>query len=263
MLKIQNETYKSIVFSIVKEMLYSKTFQNHGMTDAFVIKQIDMGAYPNFLYVTRTMLEDNTLATDIKIEDAKKINAFLQKKPAIDGWRVVLIDAIDDMNHFAANSLLKVMEEPPKKTLILLVVRQIGLILPTIRSRCKVLTLQSDDDQGSILFFPALEKIISDFLNNKPQNFESIFKEIIQKNKDLNIYKKELLTVLYKKIISPEQILKEHVYTSTHWINVFEALNIFFNATHHAHLDNMHVLNMSFSTMKNPDILLENAINDL
>jgi hypothetical protein len=263
MLKVQNDAYKDIIYSIVKDMLFSKSFQNHGMSDAFVTKQIDQNAYPNFLYVTRSTLEDDTLSTEIKIEDAKKINAFLQKKPAIDGWRVVLIDSIDDMNHFAANSLLKVMEEPPKKTLILLVVKQIGLILPTIRSRCKVVTLGNDDNQDGNLLFPTLEKTVSDFLHNKSPNFESFFKGISEKNKDLTVYKKEMLNIIYKKIISPEQVLKEHVYTPAHWVNVFEALNVFFNATHQAHLDNMHVLNMSLAALKNPDILLETTIHDL
>lgn len=263
MLKVQNDIYKDIVYSLVKEILYSKSFQNHGMTPIFIDKQVDKNAYPNFLYVEKSWLDDGTQANDIKIEDAKKVNAFLKKTPAIDGWRVVLIDAIDDMNHFAANSLLKVMEEPPKKTLILLIVKQISLILPTIRSRCKIITIENDDEKNKPLLFPVLEKTVNDFLQNKPSNLESFFKSVLEKNKDLNIYKKELLHIIYKKIISPEEILKEQTLTPIHWIKVFEALNVFFNATHQAYLDNMHVLNMTFSAIKNPDLLLENTIHDL
>ena len=57
------------------------------------------------------------------------------------GWRVVLIDAADEMNRNAANAVLKILEEPPTKALILMVSHSPGRLLPTIRSRCRRLAL--------------------------------------------------------------------------------------------------------------------------
>ena len=53
-------------------------------------------------------------------------------------WRVVLIDSVDELSRSAANSMLKLLEEPPAKTLFLLVVHQLSNVLPTIRSRARV-----------------------------------------------------------------------------------------------------------------------------
>ena len=59
------------------------------------------------------------------------------------GWRVVIIDSADDMNRNAANGLLKALEEPPSKVLLLLVAHNPGNLLPTIRSRCRKLKLSA------------------------------------------------------------------------------------------------------------------------
>jgi DNA polymerase III subunit delta' len=55
------------------------------------------------------------------------------------GWRVAIVDAADEMNASAANALLKILEEPPERALLLLVCHQPARLLPTIRSRCRVL----------------------------------------------------------------------------------------------------------------------------
>ena len=53
-------------------------------------------------------------------------------------WRVVLIDSVDQLNTAASNAILKLLEEPPAKTLFLLVVHQLANVLPTVRSRARV-----------------------------------------------------------------------------------------------------------------------------
>ena len=72
----------------------------------------------------------------IRVDDVRQIHEFLAKKSGGDNWRVVLIDSVDDMNLAAANALLKVLEEPPHKTLMLLISHNPNRLLPTIRSRC-------------------------------------------------------------------------------------------------------------------------------
>ena len=68
-------------------------------------------------------------------------------KAAACGWRVVVIDSIDELNRNAANALLKILEEPPAQALIILVSHAPGRLLPTIRSRCRRLTLGPLDER--------------------------------------------------------------------------------------------------------------------
>ena len=89
----------------------------------------------------------------IVIDDVRTINEFLSHRSSGDGWRVVLIDSIDDMNSSAANSVLKILEEPPYKTLMLLISHNPNRLLPTIRSRCAKLELKplKDAEVASLL----------------------------------------------------------------------------------------------------------------
>lgn len=77
--------------------------------------------------------------TEISIEDMRDALHLLEKTPAFGGWRVVIVDAADDLNANSANALLKTLEEPPSKTMFLLVCHQPQKMLPTIRSRCRKL----------------------------------------------------------------------------------------------------------------------------
>ena len=79
--------------------------------------------------------------TEIVVDDVRELGGFMHLKPAAGGWRVVVIDSIDELNRNAANALLKVLEEPPAQALMLLVSHAPGRLLPTIRSRCRRLTL--------------------------------------------------------------------------------------------------------------------------
>lgn len=79
---------------------------------------------------------------DIKVDETRKVGSFLSMTPAESDWRVVIIDSADAMNRNAANALLKVLEEPPARAILLLVSHNPGSLLPTIRSRCRVLGLK-------------------------------------------------------------------------------------------------------------------------
>ena len=90
---------------------------------------------------------DRNLDKDGKIKsDAKSISVFtvramiekMQMSSMSGGWRVVLIDAVDQLTTAAANAILKLLEEPPAKTLFLLVTHQLSNVLPTVRSRARV-----------------------------------------------------------------------------------------------------------------------------
>ncbi len=77
----------------------------------------------------------------IVIDDVRKAHKFFNRTSAEGGWRVIIVDAADEMNRNSANALLKILEEPPKHAILLLVAHAPGKLLPTIRSRCRQLKL--------------------------------------------------------------------------------------------------------------------------
>jgi DNA polymerase-3 subunit delta' len=79
--------------------------------------------------------------TEIRVDDVREITRAFHQGSGMGGWRVAIIDCADDLNRSAANALLKLIEEPPERSLFLLVAHQPGRILPTIRSRCRKLML--------------------------------------------------------------------------------------------------------------------------
>lgn len=79
---------------------------------------------------------------EIVVADVRRLSEFFSRKPAEGAWRVAVVDAADEMNRNAANALLKTLEEPPLRSLILLVTHAPGRLLPTIRSRCCKLVLK-------------------------------------------------------------------------------------------------------------------------
>lgn len=89
----------------------------------------------------------------IRVDDVRTINEFMSKRSSNDGWRIVIIDSIDDMNASSANAVLKILEEPPHKALMLLISHNPNRLLPTIKSRCAKLDLKplSDSNLASLL----------------------------------------------------------------------------------------------------------------
>lgn len=79
--------------------------------------------------------------SEIVVDDVRQIADFLHLTPAEGGWRVVIVDGADEMNRNAANALLKVLEEPSERSLLLITAASPGRLLPTIRSRCRHLML--------------------------------------------------------------------------------------------------------------------------
>lgn len=81
------------------------------------------------------------LQTRISVDQVRRVNRFFSKTAGQGGWRICIIDCVDDMNINAANALLKTLEEPPARALLLLVCHAPGRLLDTVRSRCRKLPL--------------------------------------------------------------------------------------------------------------------------
>ncbi|MFN3614329.1 MAG: DNA polymerase III subunit delta' [Rubrimonas sp.] len=93
------------------------------------------------------------LKRDLTVDEVRRLTPFFGLSAADGGWRAVVIDAADDMNASAANALLKTLEEPPPRAVLLLVAHAPGSLPPTIRSRCRTLDLRplAADDMASAL----------------------------------------------------------------------------------------------------------------
>jgi DNA polymerase III subunit delta' len=112
-----------------------------------VFRRVASGAHPDLMTLERTLNDKGKLRDEIVIEDARAVGSFLRLTPAEGGWRIVVVDAADELNRNSANALLKILEEPPRQALLLLVSHAPGSLLPTIRSRCRTVPLRSLEDE--------------------------------------------------------------------------------------------------------------------
>ena len=188
-----------------------------------VFKQICADSNPNFLAIERDYTEtdkkkiikaikdgepldadsmqDLKKSAVIKVDEVRQINAFLSKKSFDGAWRVVLIDSVDEMNASSANALLKILEEPPEKTMLLLISHQPSKLLPTIKSRCVKLALEPlvKENVASLL-----RRYMPDLIENEVNELSAICDESIGKalnyaaNNGLDIYQR-LQSVIYAR----------------------------------------------------------------
>jgi DNA polymerase-3 subunit delta' len=101
-----------------------------------VSRQIIAHAHPD-LFVIERLGEDGKVRKVIPVEETRRISEFFSKSPASAPHRVAIVDAVDDLNPFGANAILKTLEEPPPHGVLLMVSHSPGRLLPTIRSRCR------------------------------------------------------------------------------------------------------------------------------
>ena len=102
---------------------------------------IRAGAHPRLFVLRRGFDEKGNLRSVITVEEARRLRDFFGLSAADGGRRVVIVDAADELNPNAANAILKLLEEPPARSTLLLVTHQPARVLPTIRSRCRMLRL--------------------------------------------------------------------------------------------------------------------------
>ncbi|TNE38409.1 MAG: DNA polymerase III subunit delta' [Alphaproteobacteria bacterium] len=128
---------------------------------------IRAGSHPGLAVLRRKYdPKDKKVPTVIRVKDVRDLANFFQLTVANDHWRVVIVDPVDEMNSNAANAILKILEEPPERTLFLLLSHTPAGLLPTIRSRCRQLALRplGDDAMRNVLA-PYSETISPDQLD--------------------------------------------------------------------------------------------------
>ncbi|HWK33029.1 MAG TPA: DNA polymerase III subunit delta', partial [Hyphomicrobium sp.] len=105
-------------------------------------RQVRALSHPGLLLIRRPYdVKAKRFATSIPVDEVRRLRSFLSHRAAGDGWRVVIVDEANELNVNAANALLKSLEEPPERTVFLLVSSAPGQLVPTIRSRCRALAL--------------------------------------------------------------------------------------------------------------------------
>ena len=102
-------------------------------------------SHPDLFVLERRIVDKKTarLKTEIAVDDAREMSAFFARTSGGGGWRVAIIDAGDDLNTESANALLKLVEEPPPRCLLLIVCHRPGRLLRTLKSRCLRLPMQA------------------------------------------------------------------------------------------------------------------------
>lgn len=105
-------------------------------------RQISAGASHNILHLARPVdVKTGKVKSAITVDEVRKAGKFFGQTSGTGNWRICIIDPADDLNRNAANAILKVLEEPPKRALFLVLSHAPGKLLPTIRSRCVTLRL--------------------------------------------------------------------------------------------------------------------------
>ncbi len=107
-----------------------------------VARRIAAQAQPDLLVIERTLNDKGVLHKQIAVEDIRRTVAFFGSTAGEGGWRIAIVDAVDELNRSGANALLKVLEEPPQRALLLLVCHSAARVPATLRSRCRNLNLR-------------------------------------------------------------------------------------------------------------------------
>jgi DNA polymerase-3 subunit delta' len=117
--------------------------------DHRIVSLLEAGSHPDFKLLERLAKPSSEeLARSITVDQVRSLQPLFATTPSLSPRRVVVIDAIDDIERSGANALLKNLEEPPAGTIFLLVSHAPGRLLPTIRSRCRLVRFGPLEDQA-------------------------------------------------------------------------------------------------------------------
>jgi DNA polymerase III subunit delta' len=106
-------------------------------------RQVMAMAHPDLIVLRRQPAEEKKAAsTRILVGAVRRALDMFGTTAGSGGWRVCIVDSAEDLNESSANALLKVVEEPPARSIFLIVAHQPQRVLPTIRSRCRKLMLR-------------------------------------------------------------------------------------------------------------------------
>lgn len=132
----------TLAYRFARTLLSGRTDMELSTEDP-IFRRIAAGSHTDLLVIE--LLYDpkkDEYASEISIEQSRTIAQNLSLTPAEGQWRVVIIDSANALNTKSANAILKILEEPPPQTILMLIAHNVGGLLPTIRSRCRVIPLK-------------------------------------------------------------------------------------------------------------------------
>jgi DNA polymerase-3 subunit delta' len=142
----------TFAYRVARRLLGAAPDPSHGLLgskiDDPVSRQVAARSHPDLMVLERET-DDGKARKVIPVDEARRLPEFFAQTPASAPYRVAIIDAVDDLNVNAANAVLKTLEEPPERGVLLLVSHSPGRLLATIRSRCRTLAF-SPLEEGAV-----------------------------------------------------------------------------------------------------------------
>ena len=128
----------TFAYRAARRLLGARPAPEHGLLGAApedpVSQLVASQSHPDLLVLEK---DPEGKRRSISVDDARRLPEFFSKSPGLAEWRVAIVDTADDLNVNAANAVLKTLEEPPERGVLLLVSHSPGRLLATIRSRCR------------------------------------------------------------------------------------------------------------------------------
>ncbi len=138
--------YRAAKFILAHPDPFSPDVQNatnlEAAPDNAAARKVVAGSHGGLLTLERTVNDKGVLRSVITVDESRETIPFFGSTAAIAGWRICIVDTVDELNANASNALLKILEEPPAQSLFLLISNAPARVLATIQSRCRKLMLR-------------------------------------------------------------------------------------------------------------------------
>jgi len=122
-----------------------------------VVHQVAALAHPDLVLLRREWNERGKKAySEIRVDDVRRTTHLFQQAAGAGGYRIAIIDSVEDLNNSGANALLKLIEEPPPRSLFVLISHRPGHVLPTLRSRCRRVLMKPLHGEDLVAIIPTL-----------------------------------------------------------------------------------------------------------
>ena len=256
--------------SAAKELAISILAKASPFNATIVKQQCHAGAYPNYFTICQSIDDDGKLKNDITIEQVRTLLNSLKQKAAVDGPRIIIIDAVDNLNRQAANALLKMLEEPPQNAFFLLICHSAGSVLSTIRSRCLLINFKPLSDSDMV---QAIGQQVDPLAISMAAGSPGIYQKILTAGGNatvLAIQKLLMLTNLNDLKSAIQELLKqsddtfvgqllhqflyqESLKNPKDYAHSAQAVERFLRYTHNTHIDGVHRLQAVVQLAQNPD----------
>ena len=162
----------TLSYRFARKLLGAKSMGDRPLAcdpDDPIVGKIAQGSHPDLRTATRLDPEKNEIKRDVTVLSVRTLTGFFSMTAdGASGARVGIVDCADDMSVNAANALLKTLEEPPKGGTLILIAHAPGLLLPTIRSRCRKIVLSALTDQELATALPQTDAITRALARGRP-----------------------------------------------------------------------------------------------